>query len=57
MKLRYTPVLSRHEVLTLVCRFRRSRDQCYKGSIFERGMGAAFHLTAHRLWRELHNGL
>lgn len=48
--------MSRDEVILLIARFRRSRDNCRRGfycgtgSSYERGMATAFHLAAHRLY-------
>lgn len=45
--------MNRRQVLELVCRYRRRRDQVDRSSMFQRGMGAGYHLSAHMLWREL----
>jgi hypothetical protein len=44
--------MRRREIIDVICRLRRQRDRCRNQGMFERGMSAAYHLSAHILYRE-----
>jgi hypothetical protein len=49
--------MNRADVIAEIRSLRRRRDRCWKGSMFERGLAAGFHLAASSLWRAWRNCL